>query len=145
MGMVGSVFRPSVRVASSLRRHRMQLLMVTDVVAIVAGYAVLAPLRYGSATVPWQQVLWVCGVSIAVHLGLCWRLKLYRGRALIASSEETVLLGAVAIVTAAAASVANVLVGLQMLARTVPYGAAVTALAVMILARATWRRYALRA
>src|SRR5690349_16284821 len=104
MGMVGSVFRPSVRVASSLRRHRMQLLMATDIVAIIAGYAVLAPLRYGSATVPWQQVLWVGGISIVVHLALCWRLKLYRGRALIASSEETVLLGAAAILTASVAS-----------------------------------------
>ncbi len=123
----------------------MQLLMATDVAAIVAAYAVLAPLRYAAGAVPWEQLVWVCGVSVAVHLALCWRLKLYRGRALIASSEETVLLGAVAILTAIAASVANVLVGLQLLARTVPFGAAVTALAVMVLARATWRRYALRA
>lgn len=143
--MVAVVFRPSERVAASMRRHRMQLLIANDIVAIALAYIVLAALRYGEGAVPWSQVVWVCAVAVVGHVGLCWRLKLYRGRALIASSEETVLLGAVAVLTAIVASLANVLVGLDLLARTVPFGAAVVAVAIMIVDRATWRRYAMRA
>lgn len=139
------MFRPSVRVASTMRRHRAQLLMANDVAAIIVAYLVLAPLRYETDPVPWAQVAWVCGVGIGTHLVLCWRLKLYRGRALIASSEETVLIGSIAIVSAVVASIANMLVGVDLLARTVPLGAAVAAVAIMIVARAAWRRFALRA
>ncbi|TNM44247.1 polysaccharide biosynthesis protein [Nocardioides albidus] len=81
---------------------------------------------------------------VLIHLGLCWALKLYRGRAIVGGTDETLLLGAVALITSALASLANVLIDPQPIARSVTFGAPLIAVVIMIVARAMWRAAAVR-
>ncbi|WP_196780901.1 polysaccharide biosynthesis protein [Nocardioides sambongensis] len=128
-----------------LRRFRVPLLIATDALAIVASYAALGILRYDAVQVPWDGLAIVCATALVVHFGVGWLVKLYRGRAIVASSEETVLLGGVAAVVSVLVSLINLLWEPQPVARLVPFGAAFASTAFMIVARAAWRRYAMRA
>lgn len=131
----------SDRVEAFLRQRRVQVLIGADVAAILLAIALLGVLRYDTNGVPWQGALSIGVLAIVTHLVLCCLLKLYQGRALIASSEETLLLGAVGVLTAVVVSIANILVEPQPIARTVPLGAMMAAVAAMVLLRAGWRRF----
>ncbi len=138
------MLRDHVRITAGMRRFRVRILISTDVLALLVAFAVLGSLRYDDAAVPWGGIFLVAAFAAAVHLVLCWQVKLYRGRAIVASSEETVLLAAVAVVTTLLCSLFNLLLDPHPVARTVPVGAPIAAAGLMIVARAAWRRYAMR-
>lgn len=124
-----------------VRQRRTTVLVAADAVLLATVYVVTALLRYEDKVVPWTGVLVVTAVAITVHAAMCWLTKLYRGRAAIASTEETVLLGGIAALAALIVSVVNVWVLGHMVARTIPFAAGFTAGALMLLIRALWRRY----
>ncbi|MDP3893772.1 nucleoside-diphosphate sugar epimerase/dehydratase [Nocardioides sp.] len=115
--------------------------MALDLTAILSSYVVFAILRYDGRPPPWFGVLTIAAVAAVVHLGLCVVLKLYRGRASVASLDETVALGLVALAAALVAQTVNVLVPMQLAARAIPIGAGFMAVGVMVFVRAQWRRY----
>jgi FlaA1/EpsC-like NDP-sugar epimerase len=128
-----------------IRRRRVAFLVTNDAAVIAVSYLGLVLLRYETEAVPWLGTAMVAALAVLLHVALCWQLKLYRGRAVVASTEETVLLGAIAAATAVVVSAANVLVLGHWIARSIPIGAGFTAVALMVVARAVWRRHASRA
>ena len=138
-----SLLSPST--AALIRRRRVAFLAANDAAAIALSYLGLGLLRYEIGDVPWAGTAAIAACAVMAHVVLCWVLKLYRGRAVVASTEETVLLCAVAAITAALVSAANIVVFGHWIARTIPFGAAFTAAALMVLARAAWRHHASRA
>ncbi len=139
------MFRRVDRWVGRVRRHRTSVIAVSDAVVLALSYGVLGTLRYEYGDVPWSGISVIAATAIGVHLLLCWTLKLYRGRAAIASTEETVLLGVVAVTTALVVSMVNLVPLQHLVARSLPLGAAFTAVAFMVLARALWRRGTTRA
>lgn len=142
------MLRNAGRVTAVMRRHRSVLLIGTDVVAMVIAFATLAAVRYSDGTsgsVPWSAVISLCVVATLTHCSLTSVAKLYRGRSVVASSEETVLLGVVGVCTSIVVSVVNAVATPPLVARTVPFGAAIVGVALMIVLRAAWRWFALRA
>ncbi len=129
---------------SAVRRRRLAALVGTDVLSLVVSYVALAVLRYEDGRVPWMAVLAITALAVVLHLGLCWQTKLYRGRTLVGSTGETVLLVAIALVTAFIVSVINIAALGHMVARSIPFGAAFTGAAFMVLSRALWRSQATR-
>jgi len=129
---------------AAVRRHRSVALVTSDALILAVSYLLLGVLRYEDGGVPWRGLAVVIGIAVALHLMLCWQTKLYRGRTLVASTGETVLLGVISLVTAIAVSVANVVLLGHMVARSIPLGAALTAAAMMVLLRALWRNHAAR-
>ena len=132
-------------VLTVLRRRRPAVLVASDALILGTSYVTLAALRYENGQVPWSEVATVAAIAIALHLLVCWQTKLYRGRALVASTEETLLLGGIALTTAVAVSAVNIFLLDHMVARSIPFGAALAGAAVMVLARAVWRSHASRA
>jgi FlaA1/EpsC-like NDP-sugar epimerase len=124
-----------------LRRWRVALLVGFDVVAVVTSFAVMAMLRYEPAAgrVPWDMLLGLAAISATVHVLLSVAAKLYRGRAHVASVEETVLLTLVVLVSCVVSSLANVAGEGVRVGRSIPVAAAFMALASMLSVRAFWR------
>ncbi|WP_435770437.1 polysaccharide biosynthesis protein [Nocardioides sp. SYSU DS0651] len=122
------------------------MLVSTDVLSLGAAFAGLLYVRYSEpGAAPRASAVMLCGVAIGAHLGLGWLAKIYRGRSLVGNAEETVALGTVALAVGALTYLANHLVQPQMVARTVAFGAPLVGVALMVLARAGWRAYALQA
>lgn len=124
------------------RRRRRLVLIGVDATLLGVAYAVMALLRYENQAVPWSQVALVAAFAVVIHVGLSWGMKINRGRALIGSTEETILLGSVAVVTVVLVSVVNVMLLNHLIARTVPPAAGFVAVALMVMARAVWRSLA---
>lgn len=139
------MLQSSERITRIVRRHRSQVLLTADVAMLVVAFLVLSLLRYDAGQVPWGDAVALCAIAVAVHVLICWISHLYQGRAVVASSEETVYLGAAAGVTAMVTSFVNVMIEPQPIARSVPFGAALIGGALMIVGRAAWRRYAEKA
>jgi len=123
------------------RRNRGLVMGLFDVLAIAGTYAAFTRLRYWGLTPPWSAVLSLVAVAALTHVVLAVALKLYRGRLLVGSNDETIYLGFVAFASCGTAQLTNVLSGPELVGRTVPFGAAASALVVMLFARAQWRRY----
>lgn len=126
---------------ATIRRHRGGFLATVDAAILSFAYAGMALLRYEQGGVPWRDLVLVLTAAVVVHLALCWQTKLYRGRAVVGSTEETVLLVAVTVMTALIVSIFNIVTTHQFIARTVPFGAGFTASAGMVLIRALWRSH----
>lgn len=129
-------------VQTRLRRFRVGLLVSFDAFMILLAYVVVALLRYDVASdVPWLGVTLMATVTVAVHMALSLSFKTYRGRTLVASSEETLRLGFIAVAGAAAAQMLNLIGSVQMGARSLPVAAAGLSVGGMVVGRALWRRY----
>lgn len=129
------------RVVEPLRRARVGLLIAYDVAALLTAYTIFALLRYemSMGRPPWGWVLGLAAVALVVHLVLCFVLKLYRGRAAVASVDETVLLSVVTATAASTAHAVNVFGDEIRVGRTVPLAAAFMSLTLMVVGRAWWR------
>ncbi len=125
-----------------LRRHRRVLLLAFDSAAIAASYVVFALLRYDGpiSSMVWPKLALLAVVSIVITTALGAGLKLYQGRNVIASVDETIQLALIISVSIVGAQFVNVLGPGALVARTVPFGAGFAALVVMLLVRASWRR-----
>ncbi len=132
------------QVAPLLRRRRAAVLMAFDSIVLVGAYALFAWLRYEAPVtgdVPWLGVGLMALTAVAVQLVGGWALMAYRGRYAVGSADETVNLVTVGIAATVAAHLANVLGPLHLVGRSVPWGAGLAAVALILFARARWRRY----
>lgn len=135
-----------------LRRHRTVGLAVTDGIAWVAAFVLVAAMRLDTFT--WSESLlmrdsnsmipiWgvlLLGVAAALlHVGLGLALRLHQGRALIGSSEEAVLLGVVTGTVGLVITVANAALP-SLTPRSVPIAAAVVCVVIILWTRAVGRR-----
>lgn len=132
-------------VASVVRRHRALVLVCLDSALILLAYLALGRLRYEAGAVPWGELMTVAGLAVAVHLAASALAKLYQGRVAVASTEETILIGAVTVASAMVVLATNALVLDQPLSPSLPVVGALTAAALMLLCRAIWRRLAMQA
>ena len=130
--------------APLLRRRRAMVLMAFDAIVLALAYAGFAWLRYMgpiTAEVPWRSVGLVAGTAIVVQLLGGWALMTYRGRDAVGSTDETVNLASLGLVATVAAHLTNVLGPLDLVGRTVPWGAGLAGVAAIVFGRAQWRRY----
>jgi FlaA1/EpsC-like NDP-sugar epimerase len=119
--------------------------MGLDASAILISYAALGHLRYYGA-VPWGDLMALAGLAVAVHIFVSTIVKLYQGRAAVASTEETILIGAVTVTTAVAVVLAMTLLSFDYQAsRPLPVVGSFAAAAFMVMCRAIWRGQALQA
>ncbi|GAA5147533.1 nucleoside-diphosphate sugar epimerase/dehydratase [Nocardioides marinquilinus] len=125
-----------------LRRYRLPLLLAVDSAALVLAYVGFALLRYlgTPSAVPWAELVELAVVAVVVTAGLGATGKLYQGRSAIASVDETIQLAFAVGAGTVVAQLVNVLGPGELVARTVPFGAGFAALALMVVARAHWRR-----
>jgi FlaA1/EpsC-like NDP-sugar epimerase len=131
-------------IAAGLRSRRTLVLMSFDALAIAFAYLGFALLGYGlpPSVLAQGDVVRVAAVAVVLQWTLGSLLRVYQGRATVASLEETIRLGV------AAAGVTVVLGLLDMgwspshrVPRSLPLGATFLALFVMLLGRALWRRH----
>ena len=130
--------------APVLRRRRAVVLMSFDAVVLALAYVLFGWLRYHgpvTADLPWGSLALVAGIAIVVQLIGGWASMVYRGRDAVGSTDETVNLAGIGLIAAIAAHLANVFGPMDLVGRTVPWGAGLTAVAVSVSARALWRRY----
>jgi FlaA1/EpsC-like NDP-sugar epimerase len=123
-----------------LRVHRSLWLQLFDAAAWLLSYAVFAWLRFDgvSADVPWLEVMSFGAATALLYLVMAWLTQLHRGRSALASLEEMVLLGFVAMTVGGAVMTVNLLT--QWIPRSVPTGATLCMLVVAAWGRAVWRR-----
>lgn len=131
----------SKHMTALLRRHRVAILTLTDILALAFAYIAMAVLRYDESPVPWINLGLFWALSVAIYLGLAWQAKVSRGRATVGSADETIMVAAVAVTMAVIVEIPDMLLGHPPIARTVPFGAVLVATAIMVVARAVWRRY----
>lgn len=128
-------------VTSWMRRRRLALVSIFDVVAWAAASAIAAAARvdFDVDRVAWSRVamFWVA-VSIA-YLGLGRLVGLHRGRAPLASLQEMRSLGFITAVTGSAAFLGNLLTEPIWLPRSVPVIAMFLVLVLMGWGRAWWQ------
>ena len=108
------------------------VLMAFDAIVLALAYAGFAWLRYMgpiTAEVPWRSVGLVAGTAIVVQLLGGWALMTYRGRDAVGSTDETVNLASLGLVATVAAHLTNVLGPLDLVGRTVPWGAGLAGVA----------------
>ncbi|MCX6399597.1 MAG: nucleoside-diphosphate sugar epimerase/dehydratase [Propionibacteriales bacterium] len=135
----------SERLVALLRQYRVRLMMVTDACAIILATLLLATLRYSDgAAFPTFAAVGLCCLTLVVHFALSWYVKLYRGRSVVGGPDETVMICLIAAASSVEASMVNLIVDPQPVARTVAFGAPLMAATMMILARALWRSQAVR-
>jgi FlaA1/EpsC-like NDP-sugar epimerase len=114
--------------------------MAFDALAWLAGFVVYTWLRFDqvSAKVPWAETLVMAVLTAAVYAAAAWVSELHRGRAALASLEEMLLLGTVAVSVGGLTTVVNL--AMLWVPRSVPVGATMGMLVVAAWGRATWRR-----
>ncbi len=126
---------------SKVREHRTLALLIFDLVAVSAAYLAFGLFRYGPFGFP--EVVWHL-VRLAVAAGvlqtaLGLSLRVYQGRTVVASSEDTVRLGAAVVAAGLTVSAFNALTGEQYVSRIVPAGATFLAFAAVLFGRLWWR------
>jgi FlaA1/EpsC-like NDP-sugar epimerase len=123
-----------------LRLHRLPLLLAFDAAAWTVGYVVFTWLRFDqvSSAVPWTAVLVMAADTALVYTLVAYVTELHRGRAALASLEEMMLLGTVAVSVGGAATVVNLFT--LWVPRSVPAGATLGMLVLAAWGRAAWRR-----
>lgn len=126
-------------VSSTLRRHRGIALTLFDVVAwVIAGMsAALLRWDFVPAAVPWSRVAVTCVTLVVLYLSLGSVLRLHQGRAVLATVDETVMIGIVAAAVGVVVFVANLLV--IWVPRSLPLSASIIAVTIMLLGRAGYR------
>src|SRR5680860_492607 len=120
------------------RVHRPYLLIMFDTLAWFLAYAVFTLLRYAGTDMP---VVWAPAMALAtgtatlqVLVGVL--LRLYQGRAKLATLEDMVLLGFLTVGCGAIASLVNAVSDPLLMARSVPIAATFMALFLMGVGRA---------
>lgn len=131
-----------------LRAHRTISLIGIDAIAILIGYTLFAFLRYFPYQVSLdvaQRVLVIALAAAVLQAGAGSAVRVYQGRASVASLEETVLLSVVTATSGVVLAVLNATVFPSFIAITVPVGATFVALFIMLVIRAIWRNHDLDA
>ena len=135
----GFIAVSTVSATSALRRHRAIALTLFDIIMWVVGAALTAIARrdFVPQDVAWGHAAGVTLALVAIYLVLGATLRLHQGRAVLATVDETVLLGIAAITTGVLVFVANL--GVIWVPRSFPLGTAIVALVLMLLGRAAYR------
>ncbi|MGH3365753.1 MAG: polysaccharide biosynthesis protein, partial [Nocardioidaceae bacterium] len=125
-----------------LRERRVLSLMSFDFVAWAVALIAFAALRLerSVSSLDWLALVFLVGGCWLLQGGLGWVLRLYHGRARVASLEEMLLLGWVAGTAGGITFAVNVLAYPDGLPRSIPLGGTFLALALMGWGRALWRR-----
>ncbi|GAA4706386.1 nucleoside-diphosphate sugar epimerase/dehydratase [Nocardioides conyzicola] len=128
-----------IELATRVRLHRRVWIVSFDVLAWVCAFVSAALLRLlGVSQVPWLAVV-LCGLASGVVFVLLGRLfRLHQGRARMASLDEMILLGLVALPTGVLVFLVN-LAG-HWIPRSVPLGATIAFVVIAAWGRATWKR-----
>ncbi|MGH3588697.1 MAG: polysaccharide biosynthesis protein, partial [Pseudonocardia sp.] len=135
-----------MRTAAWIARARVRrplLLICFDLACWLVAYTVFAGLRYEGAdsVAPWPTIVLLALVTAGLQLFVGGLLRIYQGRAKLASLEDSVLLAFVTVGCGAIVSIANAMPEPSWIARTVPPAATFMALFTMGFGRATWRRW----
>ena len=93
-----------------------------------------------NAPTPWLGVLILAAIGALLQFGFGWVVRLHHGRAPLGSFAEALVLGGVTASVGFSMSVANMLLTVPIVPRTVPVAATFMTLALTAWARATWRR-----
>lgn len=137
------IVRPT-SVRDVLRRHRRIVIPTFDSVSIAGTYLAFTLLRY-DGPIPsgvWTKLALLTVVAIVATVGIGGSLKLYQGRNVIASVDETIQLASIITLSTVLTQVVNIAGPGALVARTVPFAAGFASLALMVLIRASWRRLA---
>ena len=123
-----------------LRFHRLAILVAFDAMAWIVSYIGFTWLRYDqdSSSVPWFATVTMAAATAVVYTLFAWVSRLHRGRAALASLEEMLLLGTVAVSVGGVFTLVNLVI--QWVPRSVPAGATLAMLVLAAWARASWRR-----
>lgn len=129
--------------AQGLRAHRQFWLMSYDAAVLLFSYVCFALLRYdaGFSTELWRKTMFVTVAAIALQWTGGTLLRIYQGRAIVASLEELLLLGVTTAASGLLIAVANTMVYPYFIARSIPFGATFMAICLMVLLRTAWRRH----
>jgi FlaA1/EpsC-like NDP-sugar epimerase len=127
--------------AHRLRSRRAWVLGVFDVLAIFVSYACFMLARYWNIDVPWGEAAMVAVIAALGHVLAGFATKVYRGRVVVGSSQETVAVALMSLTGLLAAEAVTFFGFASGLSRTVPMAASTGALVLMLLARAQWRVY----
>ena len=126
---------------SRVREHRTVALVGFDVLAVLVAYHAFGLFRYGPFGVSDVAMhltrLALAAAVLQTAVGLS--LRLYQGRTIVASSEDSVRLGAAVVTGGVLVSGFNALTGEQYVSRIVPAGATFLALAAVLFGRLWWR------
>ncbi|WP_153505262.1 nucleoside-diphosphate sugar epimerase/dehydratase [Cumulibacter manganitolerans] len=114
-------------------------LVLFDVVlwCVASAIAAVGRLEFDPQAVSWDGVVLLAATLIVVFLALGRITRVHQGRAKVATVDETILLGIVALTAGATVSILNLF--FQVVPRTVPLIAAFVALLFMLLGRAAFR------
>lgn len=131
---------------SAVRGRRTAMLMALDALALALAYVVGVLVRYDALPPAgfWLRVALVAAAAIGLQWLLGVLARVYLGRVGVATNEETLLLGASAFGAGGIVFLANAIVVPHWVARSLPVTATFVALAIMLTARAMWRRHTLR-
>jgi FlaA1/EpsC-like NDP-sugar epimerase len=123
-----------------MKSHRLAILVAFDAAAWIVGYVGFTWLRYDqdSSSVPWFGTLSMAAATAIVYTLAAWVSRLHWGRATLASLEEMLLLGTVAVAVGSVFTVVNL--SYPWIPRSVPAGATLGMLVIAAWGRATWRR-----
>lgn len=128
-----------IELAIRFRLHRRFWIVTYDVLAWVCATVSAALLRlFGVSKVPWVDLLLFGLATGLLYVLLGGLFRLHQGRARLASLDEMILLGLVALPVGAVMFVFN-LIG-HWIPRTVPIGATAAFVVVAAWGRATWKR-----
>jgi FlaA1/EpsC-like NDP-sugar epimerase len=132
------------RLADSMRRRRLMLISVFDVIAwgCAASLAAASRMDFDLNRVDWPRILLLWLAVSVISMGVGRLVGLHRGRAPLASLQEMWSLGLVAATTASLVFMANMASHPHLVPRSVPLITAFLALVMMGFARATWQRAA---
>ena len=130
------------RLEAVLRRRRVLVLASLDGAAWLLSLGTFAMLRMDlrNAPTPWLGVLILAAIGALLQFGFGWVVRLHHGRAPLGSFAEALVLGGVTASVGFSMSVANMLLTVPIVPRTVPVAATFMTLALAAWARATWRR-----
>jgi len=128
------------------RVHRPYLLIAFDTLAWVFAYGAFTLLRYAGTDAPivWAPVIGLTLGTAGLQVVVGGVLRMYHGRAKLATLEDMVLLGFLTVGCGAIASLVNAVSEPVLMARSVPIAATFMALFLMGVGRATWRRQVVR-
>ena len=128
------------RLLTAMRDHRRGVLASFDAAAwgIAVVLSSLSRMDFEPRLVDWSGALWIWLIAVLLHTVIAWSVRLHHGRAMVATLEEMVWLGAVVVGTGTVLFLVNLVI--QLVPRSVPLTGLLAALAIMAWARATWRR-----
>lgn len=134
-----------LEVVTALRRRRFLSLGLADVSVWFICYSVTAVARYvlaGTAVevIDWRNVLVAAAVGAALYMALGALIRLHHGRSATGSAEELLSLSGVAALVGVVTTTVNFF-GDRLVPATVPPGATLLAMVVMVWYRATYRAW----